>query len=812
MKMVSGKGCTLHDENGTAYLDFLSQYGALPFGHNPDRVWSAILDGYQDSVPAMVQPLRPVIAERLAARLAEITPGDLAITTFTNSGAETIEAAIKLARIRTGRQVILSTTNGFHGKTLGALSATGKPMYQAGTGAPAPDFDYLPYGDIDALESRLSRDSFDIAAFIVEPIQGEGGVICPPPGYIDAVIATCRAHGVLSIIDEIQTGLGRTGALFACSAGHETPDMLLLSKALGGGIMPIGACIVRPDVWDDHFGQIHSSTFANNNIACLAAEATIELLTEDNQALVKNVARLSQRLHEGLRMIQKRYPSVISEVRGRGFMAGICFADFSDRGSATLSFASLNGGVIPLISSYLLNTYKILTAPLFNATRVLRLQPPLVSTAADIDRALNALDDVCSTLAAGDIQRIVAHLVGAKPAAAPALTTLGITVPAAPCQAENDDTDKAPLTGKFAFLIHYTETADVVRSDPSFAQFSDAEIGKWLEWVKQLGPGPVRKIGHVRSKTGTGISGTIMSVPMLPADMQRAGRAMATEMIQEATRMAAAEGATRVGLGAYTSIVTRGGEKACGLGVPVTSGNTLTSIAAVKALIDVAARCGVDIRDAHVAVVGATGAIGRLASLMLSRQARHLTLIGNGNNPFAPRLLEKVRAEIVDLPACRADVSATTDIAAIRAADLVIVATSSEITLVDPRSLRPGTIVCDVARPPNVSFASMCETGVFVFDGGLIAPPFEIDLGPFQTLPENLCWGCLGETMLLTLAGETADFSIGSQLSLADADHIAALADVHGFVPAPTQWYGALSGDAEIELFRRARQARQAAA
>jgi acetylornithine/succinyldiaminopimelate/putrescine aminotransferase len=170
-EMVSGSGFSLRDAEGHEYLDFLAQYGALPFGHNPPEIWEAINKAQADQVPVMIQPLRSLDAERLADRLAEITPGDLAITTFTNSGAETVEAAIKLAHMRTGRSEILSTKNGFHGKTLGALSATGKAIYQEGFGAPVKGFHYVPYGDLAALRAAFAAGSERIAAFIVEPIR-----------------------------------------------------------------------------------------------------------------------------------------------------------------------------------------------------------------------------------------------------------------------------------------------------------------------------------------------------------------------------------------------------------------------------------------------------------------------------------------------------------------------------------------------------------------------------------------------------------------------------------------------------------------
>ena len=314
VELAHGVDCRLIDTTGREYLDFLSQYGALPFGHNPSHIWLA-LDKQQSLLkPAMVQPLRALEAERLADRLASIAPGDLGVVTLANSGAEAVEAAIKLARARTGRDLILSTRNGFHGKTLGALSATGKPMYQNDFGGPARGFDYIDFDDLEALEAELVANHDRIAAFIVEPIQGEGGVVCPSDeGYLDAVIALCRKYGVLSVVDEIQTGLGRTGRLFACEGCKEAPDMLLLGKALGGGLMPISAVIVRPEVWDDRFGLLHSSTFANNNLACAAANATLDLLLRDDRALIETVAQNGHYFHDRLQALKQRFPE---EVRG----------------------------------------------------------------------------------------------------------------------------------------------------------------------------------------------------------------------------------------------------------------------------------------------------------------------------------------------------------------------------------------------------------------------------------------------------------------------------------------------------------------
>lgn len=850
MTLVHGDGCNLRDADGKEYIDFLSQYGALPFGHNPPEMWAALTEAQGSKMPAMVQPLRATEAERLAQSLAEITPGDLSVVTLANSGAEAVEAAIKLARARTGRDIILSTLNSFHGKTLGALSATGKDLYQREFGGPAPGFEYVPFGDLEALETRLAAGCDQIAAFFVEPIQGEGGVICPPDGYLDAVIALCRNYGVLTVVDEIQTGLGRTGSLFACSRGDEVPDMLLLGKALGGGLMPISACVVRPEVWDDRFGFLHSSTFANNNIVCAVANAAIQRLLTDEKKLIHDVATNGAYFRQQLEELRRRYPDVLCDVRGQGYMIGLEFYNPMERGeSAIMAFCGLNGGFIALLSSYLLNVQGILTAPVFNDASVMRLQPPLIASRTELDNCVAALEATCDLLHRGNYSTLVRHMVSPERRAR---TEAPLQVSPQQGPARNVP---QPTQGRFCFTIHYTEEDDLLRSDPSFSTFTDEERSAWLQWVKRIGPGFAWPVPPSTSRTGDQVEGMIMSVPLLPKDMIGKGRSAARSMIQSAADMAVQFGAQRLGLGAFTSIVTGGGTAVAGRGVAVTSGNTLTTVSAVTAIERVARRVGLDPADAHVVVIGAGGAIGRLASLMLARRVGRLTLVGNVRNAHALKFLHRVEDEVVrvlqqeletvgsgqlqntvktilpkeddtraERPAQRlAEVcnrgmlkmplASTTDLdGALATADIVLVATNADSALVDAKELRPGTIVCDVARPQNVAEADLTGTGVLVFDGGLVQPPFPVHLGPFQNLPENLCWGCLGETMLLALEGESADYSVGRDLKLAEADRIAAMARRHGFEPAEPQWYGRILNTVDFDraiagLTRRSKSA-----
>ncbi|HWI54606.1 MAG TPA: aspartate aminotransferase family protein, partial [Desulfobacteria bacterium] len=283
-------GLHLYDKDGNRYLDFIAQYGAVPFGYNPPEIVSAIREFLDSGIPTMVQPSIPLKAVELAERLLAAAPGNMAQVTFCQSGAEAVETGIKLASSATGKPKIVSASNSFHGKTMGALSATGRQVYQEPFFVPVPGFMTVPFDDLDALEEMFSNEGNNIAAFIVEPIQGEGGIIIPSEGYLKQAGELCRKYRILLIVDEIQTGLGRTGRLFACEEEGVEPDILLLAKALGGGMVPVGACLCTKEVWNQDFGKLHSSTFANNNLTCSVGLAVLDKLTQEDSAIVKNAA------------------------------------------------------------------------------------------------------------------------------------------------------------------------------------------------------------------------------------------------------------------------------------------------------------------------------------------------------------------------------------------------------------------------------------------------------------------------------------------------------------------------------------------
>ena len=368
-----GHGVVVRDSAGTEYLDFLGGYGVFALGHGHPRVVRAVQEQLQ-RMPLSSRVLFNRPMADLAERLAQITPGALQYTFFCNSGVEAVEGALKLARLATGRTQIIGTEGGFHGKTFGGLSASGRDVYRAPFAPLVPDFSHVPFGDAAAMAAAVTERT---AAVIVEPVQGENGVIVPPDDYLPALRDICDAHQALLIFDEVQTGLGRTGALFGCQHWNTAPDIMTLAKALGGGVMPIGAFIGTPAVWRafEPNPLLHSSTFGGNELACAAGLAAIEVLLDEE--LPAHAAVMGARLLAGLRDISARYPGTITEVRGKGLLIGV---EFCERDFAALVIAGLA-------------QHRILAAYTLNNPCVIRFEPPLIVTEEHITRVLTAFDE-----------------------------------------------------------------------------------------------------------------------------------------------------------------------------------------------------------------------------------------------------------------------------------------------------------------------------------------------------------------------------------------------------------------------------------
>lgn len=403
---VRGEGAHLIDREGNRYLDLLSGYGVFAIGRNHPEAIAAIrevMDAHTANLPQLgVTLLSGVLAEQLLARAR--AGGALASGAMVpaNSGTESVEAAIKIARAATGRPRILYAEHAFHGLTLGSLSLNGDAIFRDGFGPLLPACEPVPFGDADALERALAGASgsgeSDVAAFVVEPIQGKG-VNVAPEGYLQAAQRLCGEAGALLVCDEVQTGLGRTGRFFALEHWGVQPDLICVSKALSGGLVPIGAVLVSRTAFDRVFDGMeravrHGSTFGGNDLAAAAALATLRVI--EAEGLVQRAERLGELLLELTRPLVDRY-EVVSDVRGRGLMWAIEFG--APTGGARRSVFRAAERAQPGIFSQLIvgplfHEHRILCQVAGHRMNVIKALPALVIEEEELRRFAAALEAV----------------------------------------------------------------------------------------------------------------------------------------------------------------------------------------------------------------------------------------------------------------------------------------------------------------------------------------------------------------------------------------------------------------------------------
>lgn len=371
--LTRGEGVYVWDDAGKRYLDMMSAYSAVSHGHCHPKIVQALRE--QAGQLAVVS--RAYYSDKLGQFLqqaCELTGQDRALPM--NSGAEAVETALKAARkwaytvkgVRPGRAEIISCENNFHGRTLAIISMSTEQQYQDGFGPFLPGMRTIRYGDIGALELAITHNT---AAFILEPIQAEGGILMPPKGYLQKCAEICKANNVLFLCDEIQTGLGRTGKMLACDHDNVKPDGIMLGKALGGGLLPISLFLCRKDVMDVFHPGDHGSTFGGNPLAAAVGTAALTALVEEN--LVTRAAESGEYL---LKQLQDISSPVIKQVRGRGLLLGLeVHPDYSAR---ELCLQMLNLGLLSK------ETHKT----------VIRLAPPLIITREQIDEAIKVIKQV----------------------------------------------------------------------------------------------------------------------------------------------------------------------------------------------------------------------------------------------------------------------------------------------------------------------------------------------------------------------------------------------------------------------------------
>lgn len=367
-------GCYIWDASGRRFLDCVGGYGAFSLGHLHPKVVDAVRAQLEKEALKSHFFMSCELADACET-LAGVLPGDIDYSFLCNSGTEAVEGALKAARAHTGRAVFVGAVNGFHGKSFGSLSVSGRDIYKRKFHPLLPETRHVPFGDANALAEAVGSDT---AAVILEVVQGEGGVILAPDDYFPRAREICDAAGALLIFDEVRTGFGRTGAMFASEHYGVQPDIVTMAKALGGGVMPVGAFSANAAVWDSLFGEnpyLHSTTFGGNPLACAAVTAAIRTTIEEG--LVERSRALGERLLEGLQSLRSAYPDTIVDVRGKGLLAGV---EFAEDDIAALVIAGC--GRRDLLVAYSLNN-----------PRVIRVEPPLIIPESELEHAIEVIGE-----------------------------------------------------------------------------------------------------------------------------------------------------------------------------------------------------------------------------------------------------------------------------------------------------------------------------------------------------------------------------------------------------------------------------------
>ena len=375
---VKAQGATITDSHGNTYIDCVGGYGLFNLGHNNPDIIESLADQLKEQ-QLLTKPLITEVQVRLAECIEKITPGELSCSFILNSGSEAIDCAIKLVRLHKSGKTIITAQKSFHGHTFGALTASGIPSFKRAFQPLLPGFISVPFGNIEALKKSITADT---GAVLIEPIQHEAGVLLPADGYLKKVRDLCDENGLILILDEIKTGFGKTGRMFACEYYDVVPDILVLGKSLGGGLIPTGAIVAKNHLWK-RFGlsfSMSASSYAGNVLACRVGLSTIRYIQESN--LLTECAEKGKMLLRSLRDCISEYPNILHSAEGLGLLIGI----------------ETKSGKIALELAKEMIRRGIIMVPAFGNSSVLMVEPPLVISLQQIRAVVDSFAAACVNL------------------------------------------------------------------------------------------------------------------------------------------------------------------------------------------------------------------------------------------------------------------------------------------------------------------------------------------------------------------------------------------------------------------------------
>lgn len=790
-------------------VDFVGGYGSNLLGHNHPSIISAVTDTVESQRPLQVQGSARVwagkLATELSAALAEET-GDSYYTALANTGAEAVEAALKHALMEYSDRLdgvgialdslsesalsdiapaVLAVEGSYHGKTLSALSIGHfKPWPQGRAGfrvIPVPRDDPEFIAKVIEAESMVidGRKVSRIAAAFVEPVQGEGGIHELPKPVLVALRDRATKAGFPLVFDEIQCGFYRCGSLSAATRHEVTADYYLFGKSLGGGIAKISALLVRRDRYQDGFGLLQSSTFAEDDLSARAALTALQIARAHD--LGAQAEARGQALKARLSDLLQTYSDILAEVRGTGLMIGLQLADLTDTPTGAISDAARQGFLGQVVASHLLVRHGVRVATTLSSPDTFRLQPSAFMTDQDLDRLIEALESVCQALRKGDGAYLVSHLLDRRDWLEAPCDFSGVPL------SEEHPAPPGEPDARVGFILHVSDAEAILRWDASWERLSpDLREALVARFAPVMRPMPVR-VERLTSATGSTVDIhfwlILATAQTIEQSMRRGDTQWINDQVSQVIEDAADAGCRMLGLGGFVSIATRNGQRVLSPRLGVTTGNALTVSSGLAGLD---AAIATHLRDAplKVAVLGAAGNIGRTWARALAQRFGGLTLVGR---PGTLGRLGDISDEIcLDAKAAGQPAPTLTvadDLSALASCNVIVAATNTSEPIVFQNHLGQGpTVLFDLSVPPAIApDVAQGRSDVLVLSGGVTSVPKgnRTDLSYFG-LPEGHVFACMAETALLGLEGRKEHFSIG-EISLEQVNEIAAMADTHGF-------------------------------
>lgn len=752
-------------EHLTRVLDFVGGYGATLFGHNHPELVAEMRRVLDDQAPILAQGSCRMSAGKLASALSQRL-GDFMVV-FTNSGAETVEAALKHAFLENHRSTFWAVKGAFHGKTLGAIQLTWS--YAPPFSSLGPRVRFLDPEDPNTWR-EAERSAEDVAGAFVEPILGEGGIKPLPHDFASWLGEVCHKAKIPLIADEIQSGIGRTGHFLASQSLGLEPDYICLSKALGGGIVKIGALLIKRERFQEEFSLIHTSTFAEDELSCRVALMALEIL--DRDALPQKCAAAGEYLLAKLKHIQDRFPEQVKDVRGIGLMAGIELREQPDSPSNSLLLVSKQKLLGYVSAAYLLTVHNVRLAPTLSEPFTLRLEPSAYISNEAIDQCVHGLWKLCELLEAQNVAPLVRQQLGK------AQTSLK------DCRGKHRSYREEPRTAaRVAFIGNLILPEHAVLFDASLEEFSAEELETHQSQISQVTAPCIYDQINIRSGTDEKVHfsfiGLGVTARQIMESIQQCTSKWVLEKIREAVELARLEGCTVVGLGGHTSIVSANGLFLRGCETALTTGNALTIGMGVRAMRRACEKRAITLSHASLAVVGATGNIASTYAMVMAPEFASIYLVGRSAN--SPRLV--AIAEEIRKVAPGNEIHLTDSLDVLTSCSVVVSASNSPNALIFPKHIAAGPVViCDIAVPGDLDDSVQEQRpDVEIVKGALVRLPHNEDFRiAGMPLSDGHAFPCMVETMLMGLENIRKNGSYGAVT--ADQVHqMCALANKHGF-------------------------------